>query len=233
MTQSGERRFEVAKLSLFGNPNVGVYMHVTDEVAFVPSGLTKEERNLIEEVLGVEVVELTIAGSRLLGIMLAGNNNGIIVSRAVEPEELEVIKRAARDMNIVVLESRNNAVGNLIVANDRAALLYPYMEDSAVKEIEDALGVEARRGTVAGVPTVGSVLVVTNRGGLAHPDATDEEVEALSKLFGVPVSTGTVNFGVSFVRTGLVANSKGAIAGEDTTGPELARIQVALGGGVP
>jgi len=98
--------------------------------------------------------------------------------------------------------------------------------------IRDVLGVEVVKRSIAGIPTVGSVLVVTNRGGLIHPDAEEEEVKALSEIFRVPILTGTVNFGVSFVRIGLVANSYGAIVGEETQGPEIARIHMALGGGV-
>ena len=164
--------------------------------------------------------------------MLSGNNYGLIVPRNIEDEELEKLKKSVRDMNILVLNSRNNAVGNLLVANDKAALVYPYIEEHLLAPLSDVLGVEVLKTSIAGVPTVGSVLVVTNRGGLVHPDATENEISELTKHLGVPVLTGTVNFGVSFVRTGLVANSKGAVVGEDTTGPELARIQMALGGGV-
>jgi translation initiation factor 6 len=109
-------------------------------------------------------------------------------------------------------------------------LAYPFLNERELEEISDALGVEVERGSVANVPTVGSVLVVTDRGGIVHPEASEEEIEALSKKFGVSIAPGTVNFGVAFIRTGLVANNKGAIVGEDTTGPELARIQMALRG---
>ena len=37
------------------------------------------------------------------------------------------------------------------------------------------------------------------------------------------------DFGSEFVRSGLIANSSGAIIGNRTTGPELARIEEALG----
>jgi len=41
-------------------------------------------------------------------------------------------------------------------------------------------------------------------------------------------NVGTVNRGNIFVRSGIVANSKGALVGYETTGPELLRIQSAL-----
>nr|MEB3860148.1 translation initiation factor IF-6 [Desulfurococcales archaeon] len=83
-----------------------------------------------------------------------------------------------------------------------------------------------------GIPTIGSIIVVTNRGCIVHPDAGEDEIKFLSQVFGVPVLPGTANFGISFVRMGIVANSKGAIVGEETRGPEIVRIQMALGGGM-
>jgi translation initiation factor 6 len=40
---------------------------------------------------------------------------------------------------------------------------------------------------------------------------------------------GTVNHGDPMIGTGLVANSKGAIIGRNTTGIEMGRIEEALG----
>ncbi len=223
-------KFEVAKLQILGNPNIGVYIHVTNKLAFVPPGLTHHDLEVIRSVLGVELVEAVVSGMRLLGIMMAGNDNGVILSKTVSDEELQAIKKAVGDMNVAVLPSTNNAVGNLIAANNRGAIVYPGLEDDAAKVIEDTLGVEVVKAAVAGTPVVGSVIVVNNRGGLVHPDASEDEIKTLTDIFKVPIVPGTVNFGVSLVRTGLVANDRGAIAGEDTTGPELARIQMALGG---
>ena len=39
---------------------------------------------------------------------------------------------------------------------------------------------------------------------------------------------GTINHGVPFIGSGLVANSKGALVGDLTTGIELGRIEEAL-----
>ncbi len=225
-----KKEYEVAKLSVLGNSNIGVYIFANDYFAFVPPGLTNSEKELIEEVLDVEIIEVTIAQTRLLGVLMNGNNNGILLARNVLPDEFDKIKRNIRDLNVKILDWRNNAVGNLLVANSKFALVYPFLNDNELKEIGDVLGVEVERGTIADIPTVGSVLVVTDRGGIIHPEAPEEEIESLSKKFNVSLVPGTVNFGVAFIRTGLIANNKGAIVGEDTSGPELARVQMALRG---
>lgn len=221
--------FEIVKMSIFGNSNIGVYIYGNDKVTFVPQGLQKKDLEEISQILQTDLVEASVANTRLLGVLMTGNNNGLILSRSALDNEIESIKKATHDLNILVLPSRNNAVGNLIIANDKAALVYPYFEDEIIKMIQDNLGVEVFKRSVVGIPTVGAIIAVTNNGGLVHPDVTDEEIKFLEDVFKVPFKTGTVNFGVSFIRTGLIVNTKGAIVGEDTTGPEIARVQMVFG----
>ncbi len=226
-------KFEVVAVNLMGNPNVGVYIHATDKYVIIPEGIEEDKKSIIREVLGLEPIEASINSSRLIGVFVGGNERGLLLPSTVPEDEVEAVRRALGDGVIVEkLPSRNNAVGNLIAANSRAALVYPGLEREALRVVRDVLDVEVEARAIAGVSTVGSAIVVTNRGGIVHPDVTEEELEFLTSLFGVPVLTGTVNFGVAYVRTGLVANSKGALVGAETSGPEIARIQMALGGGV-
>ncbi len=224
-------KFEVALVTVFGNSNIGVYITASDKYVLMPEGVDSEVVDLARQVLGVEPVIGLIGQSRLLGVLAAGNSNGLLVGSTVREDELQAIKEALPDINVSVVPSRNNAIGNLVAANDRAALVYPDFDSESIRIIRDTLDVEVVKRPIAGITTVGSVLVVTNRGGLVHPDAGEDEISFLQDLFKVPILTGTVNFGMSFVRTGLVANSRGALAGGETTGPELARIQMALSGG--
>jgi len=45
----------------------------------------------------------------------------------------------------------------------------------------------------------------------------------------VPADVGTVNHGTRLVGAGTVANSQGVLVGQNTTGPEMARIEESLG----
>jgi translation initiation factor 6 len=55
-----------------------------------------------------------------------------------------------------------------------------------------------------------------------------KEKELLKSVLRVPVEVGTVNCGLPYVKTGLLGNSYGAVAGLLTTGPELFIIESAL-----
>jgi translation initiation factor 6 len=141
----------------------------------------------------------------------------------------EELRRLSEHGKVARLPARINAAGNVILANDHAAMVHPGLSAKACEAVADALGVEVLKGTIGGLKTVGMTAVVTNKGLLVHPRASDAEIEVLENLFKLPVDVGTVNFGSPLVGSGLLANSKGYMAGDDSTGPELGRVEDALG----
>ena len=226
-----EAKGNIEKLTVFGNSNIGVYIFANNRFALVPPGLPDSDRRKIREVLEVDVIEVKIADSILNGVLVAGNDRGILLPRIVKPEEVDELKASiGGEVRIEVLQGlRSTALGNLIAANNRAALVSPIIDRMVASRIADVLGVEkfdVRR--LAEIPTIGSMIVVNSHGGLVHPGVEDEELKFLEELFGVEFIRGTVNFGLYFVKAGIVANDKGVLVGEDTTGPEIAQITQAL-----
>ncbi|ASJ00253.1 translation initiation factor IF-6 [Thermococcus gorgonarius] len=223
----------IERLDFENSPYLGVYGVATDRVVLVREGLGEKKLNVLREVLKVPVVETSVMKSRIVGIFSAGNSNAILVPWYVWDAELEHIKNSFRengvDTEIVPFKSTLTALGNLILANDRAALVSSKFTREEAKEIGDILGVEVERGMIADYHAVGSAGVVTNKGGLVHPEATDEELEWLRDLFGVDIYVGTANMGVPFVGSCMLANSNGVVVGHLTTGPEIVKIEEALG----
>ncbi len=216
---------------LLGNPNIGVYVFANDNIAIVPPGLTSEEKRVVTEVLRVDIIETKIADSILAGVLIAGNNNGIILPRTIRDEELSYLKHALKPygLNIEVLRSRHTALGNLVLVNDKAAVVGEDMEREEIARISNALGVEVVQKNIMQLTIPGSLAVVTNNGGVIHPDASDREIRDLELILKVSIERATVNSGVPFIKTGLVANIYGVLVGELTTGPEIMRIQRGLG----
>ncbi|ABP95783.1 MULTISPECIES: translation initiation factor IF-6 [Metallosphaera] len=217
------------RFSIFGSDNIGVYIFTNDKYTIIPTNLDKQSKSIIQENLNTELIETTVADSFLTGIFVAGNNETILLPRIVRDVEINAIKSVAKDVNIEVVDVRATALGNVILANDNAALVYPEFSDAEMNIIGKALNVkEIRKGTIAQVLVVGSAGVVTSKGGLLHVEATEEEVKSLSSFFKVNLDVGTVNFGSAFIRSGMVANSHGILVGSSTTGPEILRIQRAF-----
>ena len=216
----------IKKLNFFGNTNIGVFSFATDEYCVIPFGLTKRIIKNIEETLKTSCFELSIAHSHILHTLTIGNKNGFLVPSYVPDNEISLIKKKL-DINIARITTELTALGNNILCNDKAAIINPDFENNQVKIIEDILGVGIVKGKILepkepGI--VGSHALCTNKGVLVHIDANDEVLEWLSDVLGVEADIGTINRGYPYIASGVIANSYGAIVGDDTTGPEIVRL---------
>jgi translation initiation factor 6 len=214
------------RLDFNGNPHLGVFARTNDELTFVAPQLTKRDYDELAEALETKVVEVTIGGSRLVGSLVAMNKRAALVSSLADPADLKVFKD--HGLEVALLDDRLNAAGNNILVNDRSALVHPSLGPGTLDAIASLFDVEAKAGTIAGVPTVGMAAVVTSRGLLVHPRAGESEVNDLASFFGVEAQIGTVNHGAPYIGAGLVANRNGAVCGTSTTGIEIGRIEDAL-----
>lgn len=209
------------------NPNIGVYCRANDSIVFLQKNLLKRVKNNISTALDARIVELSVADSTIIGSLLALNSKGAVVTDFADKQTIEKIKE--QDLNVFVVKDVINAAGNDILVNDNGALIHPDIKDYSMKKIGETFGVPVKKGTIASLKTIGMAAIVTNKGCLCHPKATDEEKNQLENLFDVDVMIGTVNHGVPMIGSGLVANTKGAIIGNLTTGIEMGRIEEALG----
>jgi len=222
----------IEKMSIYGNPNIGAFCQTNNHIALVPFDAPDKVGNLILEILDVaQVIKCKVGGSRAIGILTSMNDNGLLLPSIITSEELEYIKsRLKADIVVEVLNSRHNALGNLILVNNKACLAADVFDRKSLKVIEDVFDVEVMVGRISEFNTVGSVAVVNDKGLLLPPSASKEEIQKYARLFKVEnADVGTVNRGKPYIRIGLLANNKGCIVGEDTTGPELAHIGLVLG----
>ena len=212
---------------VFGNASIGVYALVNDRIAIIPPQVPESKRQKVEEWLKVKVVATTVGKSLVTGALACSNSNGIILPSFAQDDEIEAIKSAS-DLNVTVMDTKKTAYGNMVLANDKGAVADPRLEQGTVNKIADTLGVEVVTSEIAGLPYVGSLATATNKGVLAHPLLKDGERKVLEDVFKVPVDVGTVNCGVPYVSTGLLGNSRAAMVGLLTTGPEMFIIGQAL-----
>ncbi|MFP4626076.1 MAG: translation initiation factor IF-6 [Natronomonas sp.] len=216
------------RAALSGSSYVGVFARATDDCLLIRPDVESDLREEFEAELGVHAIQTTVAGASTVGALACGNENGLLVSSRITPRERERIEESA-GLPVTELPGRINAAGNVVLANDSGAYVHPDLTREAIQVIHDALDVPVERGMLAGVRTVGTAAVATNEGVLCHPKTTDEELDFLEGLLDVYADIGTINYGGPLVGAGLVANSNGYVAGRETTGPELGRIEDALG----
>ena len=211
----------VSRLSLQGSPNVGIYALATNRYVLAPPKISELKARLLEKTLNAPLVRSSFAGTILLGVYAAANSNGMVLPDIIGEEELKAFSAVVG--NVAQVESRRNALGNLVLVNDHGALVAEslYREKEVVRAIRDTLGVEVAVGRIAGLPYVGSLASANNKAALVHPERSDEEAEFLANLLKVQVDSGTVNRGSPFVGAGMLCNDSGVVVGSLTAGPEL------------
>ncbi len=208
-----------------GNPNIGVYTAVNESFAFIAGDAAPEFVKDVEEALQVETTLMTVAGSFVIGSLVVMNSNGAVVSGLADSREMEII---GERVNCPPCDDPLNAAGNNILANDKGAIVNPEYSKGMIKVISDALGVECVPSAIAGINTVGSVCKATNKGCVCHADASDEDIELIEEVLKVEAIRSSVNHGSRMVGAGILANSKGALIGDNTTPIEMGKIEEGL-----
>ena len=211
-------------LNFAGDPNIGLYAFSTEDICFIPK-LKGWVEKTITETLGIRTVQAAIAGTEILSIFAGGNSNGLVVSNLARKKEIDALKRHT---DVLVLEGRYTATGNIILANDRGCIISDKIR-KCKGEIEDFLKVKTTVHNIGKLDIVGSLSMATNRGCLVSKFASEKDIQIIEDSLGVKAGFATVNFGSNFLKSGVIANSKGVIMGNETTSPEMQNITEVLG----
>jgi translation initiation factor 6 len=211
---------------VFGSPNIGVYCFANEEIAIVPPGLTKRKMGNIAETLGVSVCSTTVGSSTLVGALCSGNSNAVLVPHTIMDYELKKIEEHAK---VIVVQSKWTALGNVVLANDLGAVVHPDSSEEILTAVNDELRVKPAFGKLGNLPFVGALAVATNKGAMLSPNTLVEEREVVRSALHVEAEPSSTNAGVPFVKSGILANSKGAVVGPLTRGAELMQISRTLG----
>jgi len=208
-----------------GNPNLGVFSVANEGLAIISPDASPEYVKDAEEALGVTSILTTVAGSFVVGSLVAMNSSCAVVSGLAEEAEIDIISSKT---DVYVLHSKYNAAGNNILVNDNGAIVNPNIDQENIDALEKALGVECVRSVIAGMDTVGSACKATNKGAVCHPNTTDDEMALIGKVLKVDVKRTTLNHGSRLLGPCLIANSKGALVGDLTTPIEMGKLEDAL-----
>lgn len=202
-----------------GDPNTGMFAATNSELMLSPQGFEPD--------LGLETVDCRIAGTGFVGMFAASGPDGFLLPDVVRERELESLRDTGAEFS--VMKSRDTALGNLVLSNSSGAYASPALSDKQ-QQIEEALGVPVEFGTVGGVPSPGACGVANGRGAVLHREASESEAEKVKEALGLEqVDIGTINTGSPFVGGGAVVQGEEVVTGENTSGPEIGRLDRTLG----
>jgi|TARA_B100001971_G_scaffold200457_1_gene212109 translation initiation factor 6 len=211
---------DIIKYDVYSGPNIGIYTKVNNQFVFVPNGFAKTKAENLANYLQTDYLTISIANTRLLGILAVLNNHGMLLPNTCSQEEIDHLKKHT-DLNIKLLDVKYNALGNLICVNDKGGIVSPTIDKKYVKEIEDVLDIEVLQKKIAGFYQVGAVMSATSNGGIIHPLTDEDDVNTFSNILGVKIEPATINGGIPFVSSGILANDNAIVVGTVTNGPEI------------
>ncbi|MDG6998690.1 MAG: translation initiation factor IF-6 [Nitrososphaerota archaeon] len=219
---------EIHLFDIYRSANIGIFLRANDNFCLVPRGLAETKSEKIAQLLKVKTPSVAVAGSRLLGPLVAMNNKGMVVSRLTDDEEVRHLRQMT-GLTVHRLESRFTSIGNLISANDNGAVISDVFGEESARDIESALNVPVRRMRIGGFVQVGTVLAATNCGAVIHPSATEREIIEVQSALKVEPEPATINGGIPYVGSGFVGNSSSVLVGARTRGAELVILSRAFG----
>lgn len=208
---------EIERYDYLGNSNIGFYATVANGQAIFPPEFNRKDIFDTEN-----SVETYIARTKLVGLFTAGNSNCILVPETVTDREKDKLEESGVDFK--VLETQETALGNLILANDKGAIISEDLEDDT-EEIKEALEVPVEIGEVAGISNPGVCAIANSLGSVIHREASEEGAKNIKEVLDLEdIDIGTTNGGSPFVGAGSLVNDSAVLVSEDTTGPEVGRI---------
>jgi translation initiation factor 6 len=211
---------DIIKYDVYRGPNLGIYISVNDATVLLPMGFAQSKAEKLAKYLDVKYLYTSIANTRLIGALSVMNNKGILLPKTAYQNEFDFLKEET-GLEVGVLDSKFTALGNVICANDKGAVVSPWLSDQDCETISDVLGVETIQKRIAGFNQTGVVMVANNTGAAIHPEADEEDMKTFANLLGVKVEQSSINNGIPYVSSGILANNNAIVVGSLTTGPEI------------
>ncbi len=203
-------------LSAYGSGLIGLFLLKAGNRIYHHKPFRKDkELKLVCESTGFEKIPVKSTSS-LVGLFHAGNSHGIV--QAVDPE--------CEWADYV--ETRFTCLGNLILCNDKGALIAPVLKDKK-SELEKILGVPCTAGTIAGLQTVGTLGLANSHGVAVHPKATEKEMDLLKTALKVEKAGHATVSKSGFVGAFALAGDNSLILCPQTMAPEMAVVMEILG----
>ncbi len=218
---------DIIKYYVYRGPNIGVYISVNDTIGLVPMGFAETKAKKLEEYLNIEIMYTAIANTRLIGSLSVMNNKGFLLPSTAYQDEFDYLKNET-DLEVGVLDTKYNALGNIICVNDKGAIVSPAISKENCKTISDVMGVEVFQKKIAGSHLCGVALRANNTGAAIHPEAEEKEIAEIADVLGVNIEKCSINGGIPYVSSGILANDHCIVVGSLTNCPEIMNLTKAF-----
>lgn len=134
---------------------IGVFSVLTNTYCLIGvenTGKSDMFHSILENDLSNKIpfIETTITKTKVIGSMANGNSKGLLVPSFISEDEMKILREFLPDsVKIGKIDGSISALGNCISSNDSIALIHPEFSKENEDIIENVLGVEVFRTTIA------------------------------------------------------------------------------------
>ena len=107
---------------------VGVYCSVFGNKAIASPVVPSAFKVRLKDLLQAETAITTVGSVSSVGMMIAMNSKGLVVPKTANDDELAALEQHSK---VLVVEDKLSALGNLIVANDKGAVISDLISEHA------------------------------------------------------------------------------------------------------
>lgn len=223
------KKIKVSLLELENNSQIGMYLLATND--FVLCGkknLTLEQKQSIEQILNVPLIEFSCFNTELTGIFIQVDREDkkIFIPNNLYREEFDKITQIALKYNYEIIEihSTNNTIGNLISTTKNYLII-----SKELKHYENELKKNSNKKIFFlkdnNLHQAGALFYTVKNLTLASSGLNDEELEELEAEIQ---NITTINSGSVYISSGIVANSHGILIGNQSSSVEIQTVLESL-----
>lgn len=201
---------------------IGAYTRLTNKYCLIASSENRNYYSIFQENLEIPIVETTLNNIKTIGSYCQGNKNGLILPiTTTDPEFQHIVNSIPDGIVVKRIDERLNAFGNVILCNDKIAIVHPELSNEVIENISDILGVDVIKKEIGCELLVGTFACMNNVGMMVHYNTRQHEIEDFCDNLGIRVVSGSVNRGSSVIGGGLVVNDWVGFVGHRTTPSEI------------
>lgn len=213
---------EISLFELRSDVNIGLYTKRIGDKLLCGIELTSEARSTVERVLGLEVVQVTVAGTPYPGIFLLDAGDRIIAPHIMYESERETLHNAGFDVEIWT--TFDTALANSICIDGKRAIISKAAHASLGQALEGS-GFDVLQLSTGAFEAAGSLIVPGAEKVLVGGEL---DAKAIGKFLEKEVVPASVNRGSPFLVSGIIASEKGILIGRESLPLEVMTITEVL-----
>jgi translation initiation factor 6 len=217
----------VIKAEIQGNSLVGLYILPLENMVLVgrevPTTLDKD----LEDVFGVPVVRITLAGTSLVGVFAATDGKRLLVPHIIFEDEELALEEAGVEYHKI--HTNQTCLGNNLIFTQAGCVVNGEYKKEEQDQIAKALGVQVSTFSIGSLTAIGNFVAHNGQTGLIGYEASQEDIDALRNLLDLELTSGTVNLGSTQVHSGIAVNKNGFVIGKASGGPEIVHADEVFG----